>query len=216
MLLLLSACSDRMAEVSDNTTEIEITRTVTESSFFEETIAEETSEIETTETETTPIPTVANDLDYYEMYKIGLDRIEKLDVSNGEFQKSGEEYAKKWTSTDGKISFVLDTLYGPFGSARKAAIYTVDGIEYDTEVSINPFYFEMYIETWDSYTVILSGTYEYDHDEQSFTVTASGEIFSSYIDDNSPISIDDHNAKHGDINVPIYSKGEKVTFKMIK
>ena len=71
-------------------------------------------------------------------------------------------------------------------------------------------------------TIVLSGSFEYDHDEQSFTVTADPAIlYEPYVpgagdEDTDKMTVEEWNKKFGDPDVPCYQEGEKVTFKMVR
>lgn len=219
LLSLFTACTNQPPAEADNTT---VPTQDTETTAPEEppttqAVATTVPQEPTTEvhTETVPVPSVPNDLDYYSMYQESMER--HKNVTDGELQTRGEQYAKKWTSTDGKISFVLDFLYGPFSYVYiDDAAYTVDGVAYKTEIEMAPYYFKMYISRWDSYTIILQGNYKYNHDEQSFTVTAAGSSLTANLDDTLPLTIEEQNEKYGDADVPIYQGGEHVTFQMVR
>lgn len=212
LVLFLSACSEKTAEVS-NTAECETTQEVSESSFSEEITEEETTE------ETSPIPTVANDIDYYEMFYEDINSEEAAEVSDSRYMHRGAQYAKEWVSTDGKISFILDAVYGPFGTVGDIdAKYTANGVEYDTKVMFEPNKFKMYIGEFgrSDYTTLLIGAYEYNHEEQSFTVTAATKNLTVYLDESTWITADEYYEKFGDSAAPVYNAEEKVTFKMVR
>lgn len=202
--LLLTACSQQKAKETEST---------------KDTAAPTANITAETEEATAVPPTVADDLNYYEMYQKEAKRSE--DVGNGEFFTTGNEYAKEWKSTDGKISFILDAKYGPFGYTKTHAKYYIDGKAYNTEISFDVnVRFEMTASTENKYTIILSGPFEYDHDEQSFTVTSGSEIFSvPFLSESESIesfTVEKWNSKYGDPSIPCYQKGEKVTFKMVR
>ena len=218
-LSLLSACSNQMSEGSNNTVESGTALALTESSFTNKTVEEasdtEPVETEASEEETTPAFTVPDDLDYYEMYKNYLFNSEG--VSDDKYQLHEKEDAKQWISTDGKISFILDTYFGPFSTAHEIdATYTVEGTIYDTKVWFEPNHFKMYVGTQHNCTILLSGVYEYNHEEQSFTVTTSHEIGKVYLDDKTFMSIDEYNANKDENYIPVYDGGSIITFKMVR
>ena len=211
--LLLTACSQQQEKIDRNTKE-----TTAATELISTEIQKDTESVPT-EAETTIPPTVADDLNYYEMYQKEVKRSE--DVGNGEFFTTGSEYAKEWKSTDGKISFILDAKYGPFGYTKTHAQYYIDGKAYNTEISFDVNAgFEMTASTENKYTIILSGPFEYDHDEQSFTVTSGSEVFSvPFLSESESIesfTVEKWNSKYGDPSIPCYQKGEKVTFKMVR
>ena len=207
--LLFSACSRQKAKETEKTME-SVAATVTTP-----TETEDVTEIVPTEAETTIPPTVPDDLDYYEMYH--------TDAYNSESQTQGDEYAKEWKSTDGNISFVLNSKYGPYGDVSVPAKYMIDGKEYNTDIQLNMVRFPCFrmIEyTSEKCTLVLYGSFEYDHDEQSFTVTADNTVdivpYLSKEDSLYDMTVEKYNDKYGDPSIPCYRIGEKVTFKMVR
>lgn len=231
--LLLTACSQQQAKIDRNTKE-----TTAATELIPTEIQKDTESIPT-EAETTIPPTVADDLNYYEMYqkvKEDYNSSKKTDSSwgFGIYSKAGDQFAKEWKSTDGKISFVLDMELGPFSHYSSPVElppkYTVNGIDYqNTELQLNPniSYEELSfcLMKWSpegQCTIILSGPFEYDHDEQSFTVTVGSDILyrpnvpDANSEDTDKMAIEEWNEKYGDPDVPYYHEGEKVTFKMVR
>lgn len=217
-LSLLCACSSQLEENSDNTNESKVVLSEIESS--EEVSVTESVEPDNFEEEA-PIPTVSDNIDYYEMYKNDMRRSKEAGVegvADSRFQLRKKDYAKVWISTDGRISFILDTLYGPFGTINGIdATYSVDGNDYDVKIAFQPNQFRMYVGEWDNdCTILIAGVYEYNHDEQSFTVTTTHEITTVYLDERTYMSIDEYNANRDKSTIPIYDGGEKITFKMVR
>ena len=230
---LLTACSQQQAKIDRNTKE------TTAATELIPTEIQKDNESVPTEAETTIPPTVADDLNYYEMYlKVKEDlHNDRHDSSWGNsFAVGGPEHTKEWKSTDGKISFVLDTKLGPYGSTTSTIEsppkYTVNGIDYQNmELNLAPIGFSIDEEPCFSLmkwspgvkcTIILSGPFEYDHDEQSFTVTADSAILYApdvpgvRYSEAEKMTVDEWNEKYGDPDVPYYHEGEKVTFKMVR
>lgn len=234
--LLLTACSQQKAKETESTKD---TAAPTAN------ITAETEEVTIDyyaliEEETAVPPTVADDLNYYEMYQKAKEE-EREYIRNYKdgtipnvYGERGAQYAKEWKSTDGRISFVLDMELGPFSHYSSPVElppkYTVNGIDYqNTELLLNPniSYEELSfcLLKWSPEgrcTIILSGPFEYDHDKQSFTVTADSAIL--YAPDvpgvgyseAEKMTVDEWNEKYGDPDVPYYHEGEKVTFKMVR
>jgi len=211
--LLLTACSQQKAKETESTKD---TAAPTAK------IIAETEEVTIDyyaliEEETVVLPTVSDDIDYYEMLLEEGEKWEKNPTSRG--PDHGYQYAKEWVSTDGRISFTLDTRCGPFDRTSPEATYTVDGETYQTRAEFNILsdqYFQMELSTGKYYTHIISGPFEYDHDEQSFIVTVDSDILYSSSRYDLNLSKDEFNAKYGDPDVPYYHEGEKVTFKMVR
>lgn len=234
--LLVTACSQQKVKETESTKDTSATNTKT-SAESEEFID---SYYAMLEEETAAPPTVADDLNYYEMYQKAkeeeLEYIRKHPDSSGwnVYAEHGSQYVKEWKSTDGKISFVLDTELGPYAQYSSpfefSPKYTVNGKDYtNTEIELNSN--SVYEDTcfnmikWSpdvKCTIILSGPFEYDHDKQSFTVTADSAILYApdvpgvRYSEAEKMTVDEWNERYGDPDVPYYHEGEKVTFKMVR
>lgn len=235
--LLLTACSQKKAKETESTKD---TAAPTAN------ITAETEEVTIDyyaliEEETAVPPTVADDLNYYEMYQKAKEE-EREYIRNYKdgtipnvYGERGAQYAKEWKSTDGRISFVLDTELGPYDQYLSPfelePEYTVNGKKYtNMELDLNrnstnddstSFCLIKWSEKYKC-TIVLSGSFEYDHDEQSFTVTADPTIlYEPYVpgsgdEDTDKTTVEEWNKKFGDPDVPCYQEGEKVTFKMVR
>ena len=206
--VLFSACSQGKTNVTENTKETvaavaDVTEEPTESYLY------------ATEEETAVIPTVPDDVDYYEMYQ--EESHDKRDSVGGYL--TGSQYAKEWVSTDGRISFTLDTRCGPFARTFPEATYTVDDEVYQTHADFNVMsspYLEIEIETDNHYTIVLSGPFDYDHDEQSFTVRSDNDVLTVPDGYDMDKLKEEFNEEYGDPDIPYYHADEKVTFKMVR
>ena len=206
--VLFSACSQGKSKATENKHE-------TVAAAADETEEPTETYLYATEEETVVLPTVADDIDYYEM---ALEESKDMSDSVGA-PLTGYQYAKEWVSTDGRISFTLDTRCGPFARTSPEATYTADGETYQTYAEFNILsdqYFQMELSTGKYNTHIISGPFEYDHDEQSFTVTVDSDILYASGRYDLNLSKDEFNAKYGDPDIPYYHEGEKVTFKMVR
>lgn len=221
--MLFSACSNHYTTDTYNfkASSSETTMMTTENNIIETNHASlnPTIDEDTVYSETKPIPTVPDDLNYYEMYKsvINSPHYQSARSDDSRLYECDDSYAKEWVSTDGKISFIMNTRYGPYGESRVKGKYNVDGNTYDINIVTGSEWFSVYIGgTPDAlHTKILSGEFTYNYDEQSFTVTASKD-YSAYIDEPDDMTSEEYNALHGDPTIPVYKLGEQVTFKMVR
>lgn len=238
---LLTACSQQKAKETESTKDTAAPTANITAETEEATEDFLTKYYAMIEEETAVPPTVADDLNYYEMYQKAKEE-EREYIRNYKdgtipnvYGERGAQYAKEWKSTDGRISFVLDEELGPFSHYSSPfelePEYTVNGKKYtNMELDLNSNYTNddstsfCLIKWSENYkcTIVLSGSFEYDHDEQSFTVTADPAIlYVPYVpgaghEDTEKMTVEEWNKKFGDPDVPSYQEGEKVIFKMVR